>query len=151
MKILFIEDEALARSGISMLLSNEGHAVDFAESCEDAETAVQLEIYDVILLDINLPMGKYEREHGLATREAGLVFLNELRNAKLKAFKTPVNVPVVVLTALCDTSILDGILRHQNVTLIQKPLVPEEVAQMVVAAVTGERTMLNNHMDAGAE
>ena len=151
MKILFIEDEARARSGLSALLSSEGHAVDFAESCEAAEKALRLEMYDVIVLDIMLPRGQYDQDHGLATREAGLGLLQELRHAKLKALKTPVDVPVVALTAISDISILDGIRAHRNVVLVQKPVDPEEVAQMI-RTVTGEKgEKPNNRIDTDAE
>ncbi len=54
-QILVIEDEAIIRGSINRLLGRNGYRVDEAESVEQAESAGQLDAYDLILSDLRLP------------------------------------------------------------------------------------------------
>lgn len=53
--ILVVEDEDVVRELLISLLSNEGYAVSAVSAGEDALKALERELYDVVLLDLNLP------------------------------------------------------------------------------------------------
>jgi two-component system OmpR family response regulator len=82
MRILLVEDEPdLAQATAAHLVAG-GHVVDHAASLEEGQAAVQVQRYDLILLDLQLPDGD------------GLTLLRGLR-------AQPENgaIPVVILTA----------------------------------------------------
>ena len=80
MKILLVEDDAVLRGVMLRSLSDAGHRVDIAASLDDARHWWRVQIYDSVLLDLNLPGG------------SGLTLLRE---AKARGDRTP----VLVLTA----------------------------------------------------
>ncbi len=57
MRVLIVEDDKI--SGLSILqgLQNDGYAADWVEDKESAETALETNSYDLIILDISLPDG----------------------------------------------------------------------------------------------
>jgi DNA-binding response OmpR family regulator len=55
MRILIIEDDALVADGMRRGLSQSGFAVDHVVSAELAETALQQENFDLLLVDLGLP------------------------------------------------------------------------------------------------
>lgn len=55
LRILFVEDDALARVGLSRLLERRGHAVRPASDGKEALKALCAEPFDVVLMDIELP------------------------------------------------------------------------------------------------
>ena len=56
-RILLVEDQNLLREGLARALRGAGHAVDEAGSREDAEVAVDVRDYGLIILDRGLPDG----------------------------------------------------------------------------------------------
>ncbi len=57
-KILLVDDHAVVRNGIKLMLSQQKSFEPEIEEAEDGETAIELaqkKKYDIILLDINLP------------------------------------------------------------------------------------------------
>ena len=58
LKILLVDDHAVVRNGIKLMLSQQKSFEPEIEEAEDGEIAIELakkRKYDVILLDINLP------------------------------------------------------------------------------------------------
>ena len=55
MKLLVVEDEAVAAAYLRRGLSEEGFALDMAATGEEASEAVAVYVYDAILLDVMLP------------------------------------------------------------------------------------------------
>ena len=80
MKILLVEDDAVLRGVMLRSLSDAGHRVDIAASLDDARHWWRVQIYDSVLLDLNLPGG------------SGVTLLRE---ARARGDRTP----VLVLTA----------------------------------------------------
>ena len=80
MRILVIEDDSVLSEAITYRVKRLGHAVDLATTGSSAETMLQQQPYDLILLDLNLPDAN------------GATILNHLRQRK-------VNTPVLVVTA----------------------------------------------------
>ena len=87
MRILLIEDDAALRDVMLRSLSDAGHRVDVAANMDDARHWWRVQVYDSVLLDLNLPIapGKSDQGNGL-----GL-----LREARARGDRTP----VMVLTA----------------------------------------------------
>lgn len=55
MRILVVEDEILLGEGICEGLKQNGYTVDFAQDGIEAESAILLETFDAVVLDIGLP------------------------------------------------------------------------------------------------
>ena len=54
-RILIVEDNALVRSLLQEVLSQQGHSVQTSENGDDAQRRVANEIFDLIITDIHLP------------------------------------------------------------------------------------------------
>ena len=87
MRILLIEDDTALRDVMLRSLSDAGHRVDVAANMDDARHWWRVQVYDSVLLDLNLPIapGKSEQGNGLSL----------LREARARGDRTP----VMVLTA----------------------------------------------------
>jgi len=88
MRILLVEDDAVLQSVMLRSLSDAGHRVDAASHLEEAAHFWQAQSYDVVLLDLNLPLSA----HAHAAQGSGLQLLRAARN---RGDRTP----VLVLTA----------------------------------------------------
>jgi two-component system response regulator QseB len=80
MRVLVVEDEILLGEGICAGLKQNGYTVDWAQDGNSAESAIMLENFDAVILDIGLP-GK-----------DGISVLSSVR-------KKGCSVPVLILTA----------------------------------------------------
>jgi len=88
MRILLIEDDAVLQAVMLRSLTDAGHRVDAASHLEEATHFWQVQTYDVVLLDLNLPLNGYaSAAHGSG--------LSLLRSARSRGDRTP----VLVLTA----------------------------------------------------
>ncbi len=150
MRVLFVEDEPRARSGLTALLRSQGYTIDFVESCEAAEDAFRTASYDIVILDIMLPPGNYDRQRGVIM-DAGVALLDTLRQGNISESKTKADVPVVALTAVASAAIHGRILRHRGVYLAEKPIDPEEVVQLIQTATANGDVRPNTRIDTDAE
>jgi two-component system response regulator QseB len=80
MRLLLVEDDAMVGEAVQAGLRQEGFAVDWVNDGEQAQTAVSLEAYEIVLLDLGLP------------KKDGLQVLKWLRAAGNR-------IPVLILTA----------------------------------------------------
>ncbi|OIQ77475.1 transcriptional regulatory protein QseB [mine drainage metagenome] len=55
MRLLQVEDDAILGDALLNALSRAGYAVDWARSGSEADVALQDQIYDAVVLDLNLP------------------------------------------------------------------------------------------------
>jgi two-component system OmpR family response regulator len=88
LRILLIEDDAVLQSVMLRSLTDAGHRVDTASHLEEGAHFWQVQRYDAVLLDLNLPLSG--RPH--AAQGSGLQLLRE---ARARGDRTP----VLVLTA----------------------------------------------------
>lgn len=79
-RLLIVEDDKLIGTGIVTCLRQKGYAVDWVQDGDTAESVLQSEQYDAVILDIGLP------------RKSGLEVLESIRTAGIA-------VPVLLLTA----------------------------------------------------
>jgi len=88
MRILLIEDDAVLRDVMLRSLRDASHRVDVATNIEDADHLWRVQLFDAVLLDLNLP--------ATASPTSGLASgLQVLRQARGRGDRTP----VLVLTA----------------------------------------------------
>jgi DNA-binding response OmpR family regulator len=87
-RILLIEDDAVLQAVMLRSLGDEGHRVDAASHLEAAAHFWQVQSYDAVLLDLNLPLNGQAH----APQGSGLQLLRE---ARTRGDRTP----VLVLTA----------------------------------------------------
>ena len=87
MRILLIEDDAALRDVMLRSLSDAGHRVDVAANIDDARHWWRVQVYDSVLLDLNLPVAPSKPDQGNG--------LSLLREARARGDSTP----VMVLTA----------------------------------------------------
>ncbi len=85
MRLLVVEDDPVIGDGIVQALGMEDYAVDWVEDVESAQTALETNEYELLVLDIGLPDG------------SGLDVLKTMRDAKN-------DTPVLILTAYDDIS-----------------------------------------------
>ena len=88
MRVLLIEDDAVLQSVMLRSLSDAGHRVDVAGHWQAAAHFWEVQSYDAVLLDLNLPLN--DQAH--APQASGLQLL---RDARRRGDRTP----VLVLTA----------------------------------------------------
>ena len=80
MRILVAEDDAVLADGVLTSLRQSGFAVDWVKNGVEADSALEVEQFDLLILDLGLP------------RRSGLDVLKRLRSRDSK-------VPVLILTA----------------------------------------------------
>lgn len=80
MRILIAEDDSILADGLSRSLRFEGYAVDVVHDGESADSALQLQSFDLLILDLDLP------------KKNGLAVLQSLRQRQD-------SLPVLILTA----------------------------------------------------
>jgi two-component system response regulator TctD len=83
MRLLLVEDTDDVANAVVSVFARSGHAVDHVMTCMDAEEALAVQAYDLVILDINLPDG------------SGIDILRGARARKLAA-------PILMLTARLD-------------------------------------------------
>jgi two-component system OmpR family response regulator len=91
MRILVVEDDATLREMTARSLRDAGHRVDEAKSTAEADHFWRVQVFDAVLLDLNLPADARVRSPAAASG------LTVLRAARARGDRTP----VLILTA-CD-------------------------------------------------
>lgn len=114
MKILIVEDEKSLAMALSELLRCEGFLVDSACNGIDGLDTALSGVYDVIILDINLP------------KKNGLEVLREIRENHIAS-------AVLLLTARCETEDKVCGFRSGADDYLTKPFVTEELIARVWA------------------
>ena len=112
-RILIVEDDERIRLSLQLVLEDEGHAVELAESAEDALDAVARRPADVVLVDLMLP--------GMD----GFELCRRLRAAS--------DVPILILTARSDSHDVVAGLEAGADDYVVKPAVPKELSARVRA------------------
>jgi two-component system, OmpR family, response regulator len=88
MRIFLVEDDVVLRGVMLRSLQDAGHRVDTAGTLEEAEYLWRVQVYDAVLLDLNLPLNSQP----LSPMASGLTVL---RAARARGDRTP----VLILTA----------------------------------------------------
>jgi DNA-binding response OmpR family regulator len=112
-RILVVEDDERIRASLRLLLEDEGHTVDEAESAEDGLLAFSRRTPEIVLVDVMLP--------GID----GLELCRRLRRAS--------DVPILMLTARSDSHDVVAGLEAGADDYVTKPAVPKELSARIRA------------------
>jgi DNA-binding response OmpR family regulator len=112
-RILIVEDDQRIRLSLQLVLEDEGHAVELAESAEIALESVARRLPDVVLVDLMLP--------GMD----GFELCRRLRAAS--------DIPILILTARSDSHDVVAGLEAGADDYVVKPAVPKELSARVRA------------------
>lgn len=115
-KILIVDDEAVVCESCRRILIREGYQVD---TCSDSRTGLrlaELNSYDVILLDLRMPIVD------------GIRFLERLREVRP-------NVPVVIITGHAAEASSRAAERLGICECVAKPFTPQEILSAVRRAL----------------
>jgi len=113
-KILIVEDDEVNVVIVTYLLQKEGFAVDTASNGEDAVSMVQDNVYDLILMDIEMPI------------------MNGLDATKsIRSLPQGGNIPIIALTAHTVDEKLREIRKAGMNDFLLKPLDKAKTANLV--------------------
>lgn len=127
MRILLVEDDLVLRDVVLRSLRDAGHRVDLAGSLQEAGHLWQVQRFDAVLLDLNLPHDASPRS-GLGT---GLAVL---KAARARGDRTPVLVlPPLACTWLVGAAIATGIAYHFTQLAFDASLLDD--AQLIASGV----------------
>ncbi len=112
-KVLIVDDEEDVRTYLNSLLSNNGYETEMAEDGEDAFRKVKEFYPDLIILDIIMP--------GMN----GFQVLDRIRQRS--------NVPVIMLTAMCEVTTLHDAIVLGADDYVRKPFRMRELTARVRA------------------
>lgn len=116
-KILVVDDDAVNRELFRWALQD-NHEIDELTSGVGAAEAIRSGRYDLVLLDVMMPMiGGEEVVSDLAADQADLLSR------------------VLVVTAAMNQTLIDKMTEHGVAGVKQRPYDPEEIAKMVEAFV----------------
>jgi DNA-binding NtrC family response regulator len=123
--ILIIEDEETLRESLKRIFLKDDYSVDTADSAEEAINLIETGSYDVIISDIILP------------RISGIELLNRLHE------ELPEQI-FIVMTAYASVETAVKALRAGAYDYIMKPIVHEELKQVVRNAIRQRQLQTEN-------
>lgn len=116
--ILVVDDDAMNLRMAEFILKKKGYLIDTAKSGQECLQKIAMKPYDLILLDIEMPL-----MNGIAT-------LTEIR--KKPEF---LDLPVAFLTADTSASSVTVAVKLGAKAYIQKPFVPDDLYARVVKLI----------------
>lgn len=129
-KILIVEDDPILGKGLNLNLNLEGYQTQWVQDLKSARYANSMAVFDLILLDVNLPDG------------SGFTLLEEIRNAKSR-------ISIIMLTAKSDEdSVVEGLSLGAN-DYIKKPFSQKELLARIKTALK-EPTLRENQTRLGS-
>lgn len=135
-KILWIDDDPHTLVSARTMLQDMGFRVDWAETAAEGVRALKTAKYDLLILDCMLtPDDRTE-----APLEAGVSLLRRLRQGKVGSNRGNKTTPVIAVTAIASTAVLEEIHRYGVNAVLCKPLFPEAILTAVTESLnTGGR------------
>jgi CheY-like chemotaxis protein len=111
-RVLLLDDDPSMQRLVARILGNEGFRVDVFTTGSQAIAALERETYDVILLDLMMPV------------EGGMTVIRHLRGKNAAMLKRS-----ILVTASPDSLI--GALSGEVSTVVQKPFEPQQLIDAV--------------------
>jgi CheY-like chemotaxis protein len=124
--ILFIDDDYNRLSSHIEMLKIQGYDVKGINSAKEAleELRMKKDKYDVIILDLMMPVDEFGVEETKNGRETGLVLLGKLREISK-------DIPVIVLTVLRDPSVMEKARKLGVNEYLLKPQFPSKLIKVI--------------------
>src|SRR3569833_2330165 len=123
--ILVIDDEAGIRESLEVLLSLEGYAIKLAPDGEQGLRMLEMESFDLVLLDLALP------------GQSGLDLLPQIKERQPET-------PVIMITAYGTVENVDEAIRAGAENFVQKPWDTEELLADNRSAVARYKAEVEN-------
>ena len=128
MRVLLVEDEPYLANSLTKYLGNDGFNVDSVETIRESQRALMSEIFDIVLLDLNLPDGD------------GLTLLEEIRSEYPRT-------AVIILTARGEVEDRVKGLNLGGDDYISKPFSMLELSARINAVIRRKFGLKNNTVD----
>jgi DNA-binding NtrC family response regulator len=125
-KILIVEDDAAMRRALTAILRKDGHAVDAAETGEDAVARLAAEKYDLVITDLKLP---------------GIGGLDVLRAVKERG----AGANSIMITAYASVESAVKAMQAGADDYLPKPFEIKEVRLVVKKVIDKRRLLAENH------
>ena len=134
LKILLAEDNGVNRMVLDRILVQAGHATTVVADGEAAFNAMLNEVFDVILLDVNMPR------------------IDGLEAARLYQFALPAQrrAPIIALTADAGGACREDCAQAGMAACLTKPLAPETLLAAIAQAHSQARSQVHSQADAHA-
>jgi CheY-like chemotaxis protein len=116
-KVLLVEDNAINRLVVTKFLSRKQITPDIAENGEQAVQMVMKNVYDLVFMDLQMPMMD------------GFEATKIIRSMEDIYFK---KLPIIALTADAMQSTKEKVMQHGMTDFLSKPFSAEEIYQLVV-------------------
>lgn len=131
-KVLIIEDERKTSEGWVQELSDRGIEADVATNPDEANEKLRAHRYQVIVLDLMLPQGS-KSVFGTETSryDVGVEILRSIRDGEFGPSSTTHDVPVIIVTAVTEASVMEKIRCLNAERIYTKPESPRVVAEHV--------------------
>ena len=111
MKILWLDDEPRRVSSYQEALAIQGHEVALVESIDELESRLKTENgWQVVLLDVMLPIGEYDVEGTNAGLDTGLLIARKLHD----------ELPNLSVTLLTNRADVDWLAEKSGVRVLRK-------------------------------
>lgn len=141
--VLVVDDDESARRSLAEILKLEGYQVEQSANATDAIDILSQRRFDVILLDLRMPLENSTQIPGITEKQAGLIVL------QYAAKNTP-NTPVIFLTAHGSLETAIEALRLKAVDYLLKPASPEQILAALDTAVERYQQELHLRTQAAA-
>jgi CheY-like chemotaxis protein len=113
---MLVDDDAINRLAVRTLLMQQGHTVVEAENGRDALEGLQQDDYDVVLMDVHMPVMD------------GLTATQQIRQSdNVRRAKTP----IIGLTASVMSDEREQYLRLGMNAVVEKPIVIEQLLRQI--------------------
>ena len=122
MRILIAEDDSILADGLSRSLRYEGYAVDVVNDGSSADSALQVQSFDLLILDINL-----------GEERTGIDLLQELR-----ARDSYKDTPALALTAYAMPGDRERLERSGFTRYISKPFTRKELYDAIDSMLSSD-------------
>ncbi len=122
--VLVVDDNEINRFIIKKLLAKWGITPDFAENGQVAVDKVEAKQYDVVLMDIHMPVLNGIEATGI---------IRQSRNGQFK------KLPIIALTASVMQNDIDEISKSGMTDYISKPFVPAELHAKLATILEEEK------------
>jgi CheY-like chemotaxis protein len=97
--VLWVEDEPDSLRYERKLAEQQGWNITSADTVSRAMTLINDTAFDLVVVDLILPLDDFHKQQGYVTPDTGIQFIDAVREPTRKG-STPANVPLLVLTAV---------------------------------------------------
>ena len=127
-RILFVDDDRRRTEIFVEMLRMEEYEVTFSATIREAEREfdVRTSEFDLMILDIMMPLDDYAGENTIESRKRGITFLRKIRKTHSKE-----KLPIIILTVLHDKETKEEVFAAGCNEYLEKPCLPSKLLKKV--------------------